>query len=173
MRKITAIIITFLLAFAFCGCTTLKDVGDYVENDQPKPKTFEYDGISIDLTADFLRMDFVDEDCDFIIGDGDLTIMGEKWLNSETELGDFTVQEFAEYHRFLLEKINPTILSDLDGIPTMKYTTTGDDGKDITAAVMYYKAKDCFWILTFATDSDIFLKTYDDISEYAKSVKIK
>ncbi len=173
MKKILAVLMALCLIFSLCGCDFLKDVSDKAANDVAKPKTFEMDGVSIELTTDFLQMDFVDEDYDFIIGDETLTIMGEKFLNSETDFGDFSAQEFAEYHRFLLENINPTIISDLEGIPTMKYTTTKDDGKEITASLMYYKAKDCFWILTFATDSDKFLKLNKDINEYAKSVKVE
>ena len=173
MRKIFATLMAVYLIFSLCGCDFLKDVSDKAANDVAKPKTFEMDGVSIELTTDFLQMDFVDEDYDFIIGDETLTIMGEKWLNSDTELGDFTVQEFAEYHRFLLEKVNPTILNDMDGIPTMKYTTSKNKDEDITAAVMYYKADDCFWIITFACNSDEFLKIYNDICEYAKSVKVE
>lgn len=168
MKKILAVLMAILLIFTLCACDFLKDVKDMAENEVAQPKTFEAEGISIGLTTDFLQMDFVDKDYDFIFGDKTLTVMGEKWLNSETELGDFTVAEFAEYHRFLLEKINPTALSDLEGIPTMQYTT-----EDITAAIMYYKATDCFWIVTFACDSDKFTNIYDDITQYAKSVVVK
>lgn len=172
MKKLFAILLTLSLMFAVCGCDFLKDAADLAANPIAQAKTFEVEGISIDLTTDFLQMDFVNEDYDFIIGDKTLTIMGEKFLNSETELGEFTVNEFAEYHRFLLEKINPTELSDLGGIPTMQYTTSSDDGGNITAAVMYYKAEDCFWVITFAADSEKFSKIYDDICEYAESVEV-
>ena len=173
MKKFFAVILMLLLTVALCGCDFLKDVNDMAENPVAKPKTFEAEGISIELTTDFLQMGFVDEDYDFIIGDKTLTVMGEKWLNSETELGDFTVNEFAEYHRFLLEQINPTELSDLDGIPTMQYKTPADDGGNITAAVTYYKTEDCFWVVTFAADSEKFSKIYDDICKYAKSIVVK
>ena len=172
MKKLIAVILAVCFIFSLSGCSFLKDVSDMAQNEIPQAKTFKADGLSIDLTTDFLQMDFVDKDYNFIIGNDDLTVMGEKWLNSDTELGDFTVGEFAEYHRFLLEKINPTILNDMDGIPTMKYTTTADDGGEITAAVMYYKSDDSFWIVTFAADTDKFLKLYDEICTYAKSVKV-
>lgn len=172
MKKFITVILAVCFIFSLSGCSFLKDVSDMAQNEIPQAKTFKADGLSIDLTTDFLNMDFINKEYNFIIGNDDLTVMGEKWLNTETELGDFTVGEFAEYHRFLLEKINPTILNDMDGIPTMKYTTTADDGGEITAAVMYYKATDGFWIVTFAADTDKFLKLYDEICTYAKSVKV-
>ena len=100
MKKFFAVLMVVLLTFSLCGCDFLKDVSDMAQNKVAQAKTFEFDGLSIDLTTDFMRMNFVDEDYDFIVGTVGITIMGAKWLNSETELGDFTVTEFAEYHRF-------------------------------------------------------------------------
>ena len=58
MKKILAVILTFAcLAISLSGCTFLKDATDLVLNDEAKAKTFEFDGISIELTTDFLRMD--------------------------------------------------------------------------------------------------------------------
>ena len=173
MKKFFAVLMAVLLTFTVCGCDFLKDVSDMVQNEVAQAKTFEFDGLSIDLTTDFMRMNFVDEDYDFIVGTGELTIMGEKWLNSDTGLEEFTASEFAEYHRFLLEKANPTELTDLQGIPTLQYETTGDDGAVIKAAVMYYKSTDGFWLVTFAGNSDDFEKAYNDICVYAQSVNIK
>lgn len=173
MKKVLAILMAFAMIFCVCGCNFAKDIKDKMDNDVPQPKTFEDTGISIELTTDFLRMDFVDEDYDFIIGNEIITIMGEKWSNNETGFEEFGLYEFAEYYRLLFESVNPTIVSDMEGIPTIKYTTTKKDGGDITAAVMFYESADSFWAVTFATDSDEFLKNYDDICKYAKSVKVE
>ena len=64
-------------------------------------------------------------------------------------------------------------MTDLQGIPTLQYETTGEDGAVIKAAVMYYKAEDGFWIITFAGNAEDFENTYTDICGYAQSVKLK
>lgn len=158
------------LMFSLCGCAFLRDVADSTVNNDEKAKVFDFEGLSIELTTDFLRMDFISEDYDVIVGDGEITVMGIKMLNEETQLGDLTVMEFAQNFRSQMEANNPTEITEIDGIPTMQYVSTeGDDVQKI--AVMYYKASDCFWILCFAVEADDFAENYNDICKYAKTVK--
>lgn len=170
MKKVLSVVVVLVLCLSLCGCAFARDVADSTLNIKEKAKTFYFDGISIELTTDFLQMDFISDDYDFIVGTEDLTIMGIKLLNSETQMGDCTVDEFAENFRSLLLENNPTEIIKIDGIPAMQYISTeGDDVQ--TIAVMYYKGSDCFWVLCFAAESDDFVENYNDICKYAKSVK--
>lgn len=171
MKKLLSVLMAVCLMLSLCGCNFLKDVADMSANGTPKTKTFEFDGLSIELTTDFLQMDFIDEEYDFIVGSEKLTITGIKMLHSDTQFQDFTVSEFADYFRFSMDIENPTELTDLDGIPTMQYTAPSDDGEDQRVAMMYYKADDAFWILCFVTPADKFEGMYDKICKYAKTVK--
>ena len=171
VKRILILAMTLSLAIAFCGCDFLKDVAD--SSIIERSKTFDLDGVSIELTTEFLRMDFISEDFDFIIGDGTVTIMGVKVENGENDLGELTVLEFAEYFRSLMEENDPTEITDIDGIPMMQYSSTDDDGDAQTVAVMYYKAADCFWTVCFSASSEDFDEVYDDICKYAKTVECK
>lgn len=169
MKKIFAVLLAFCLLFTLVGCDFIKDVADSTKIEESK--VFDFDGISIELTTDFLRMDFVSEDYEFIVGNEDLTIMGIKIPNSETEMSQLTVTEFAENFRSLLMQNNEvTEIAEMDEIPTMQYCEDSDEGEQ-TVAMMYYKATDCFWIVCFAAFSDEFDDMYDDICKYAKTVK--
>ena len=170
MKKIFSVVIVLVLCLSLCGCAFMRDIADSSMNIKEKAKTFQFDGLSIELTTDFLQMDFISEDYDFIVGNEDLTVMGIKMPNGETDIGDYTVDEFAEHFRNMMIDSNPTEIIKIDGIPSMQYTSNdGDDTQ--TVGVMYYKGSDCFWILCFATESDDFVENYNDICKYAKSVK--
>ena len=170
MKMIISLFIVLILCISLCGCAFVGDLADSTLNIKAKAKTFEFDGLSIELTTDFLQMDFISEDYDFIVGTEDISVMGLKMLHSETEMEDYSVEDFAEVHRSLLESENPTEMVVTDGIPTYHYT--GDvEGELKTFALTYYKGSDCFWIVIFATESDDFAEDYAEIWEYAKSVK--
>ncbi len=170
MKKIISILIVACLMFSLCACDFLKDVADSAVNTNAEAKTFEFDGISIELTTDFLRMDFVSEDYDFIVGDETLTIMGIKMPHEETGLSELPVLEFAKNFRSLMLENNPTSVTQIDSIPTMQYRST-ESGEEQTVAVMYYKTDDCFWVLCFTTLTEDFDDMYDNICKYAKTVK--
>ncbi len=134
------------------------------------PSFFDLDGISIELTSDFLRTDFVNEEFDFIVGTEYLTVMGIKVDDNGSGIIDYSVLEFAEQFRPLLESDDPSDITVTDGIPTFQYRSVSD-GIDQTNAVMFYKGSDCFWVVSFITSTDVFDGTYDEIIKYAKTVK--
>lgn len=171
MKKILAVILA-LVCFMMClsGCTFLKDVTDLVLNDEAKAKTFEFDGISIELTTDFLRMDSLKEDYDFAVGSETVSVLGLKMLDSETEMGNASVKEFAEEFHSLVEELGAEEITEIDGIPTFKYQSTEED-EEITLALTFYRGKDCFWIVFFSAESENFDGLYSDICKYAKTVK--
>ena len=68
MKKFITVILAVCFILSLSGCSFLKDVSDMAQNEIPQAKTFKADGLSIDLTTDFLNMDFVDKDYNFIIG---------------------------------------------------------------------------------------------------------
>lgn len=81
MRKFLSVLMVICLMFSLCGCAFLRDVADSTVNNDEKVKVFDFEGLSIELTTDFLRMDFISEDYDVIVGDGEITVMGIKMLN--------------------------------------------------------------------------------------------
>ncbi len=170
MKRMVSIITVALLLLSLCACDFLKDAADMVENEEAKPKTFAFDGISIELTTDFLRMDFISEEYDFIVGDDVLAVMGMKVAFDDIDISNYTVKEFAENFHQAFEENNPTDLTDLDGIPVFQYRVI-DEEDDQTMAVTFYKAEDCFWLVMFGADTTDFEGVYADVCRYAKSVK--
>lgn len=170
MKKVLSVLMAFCLIFSLCACDFANDIVDSTLNIKAKSKTFEFDGLSIELTTEFLRMDFVSEDYDFIVGTETLTLMGMKIVHTETDLGELPVIEFARNFRSRMLESNPTAVTEIDGIPTMQYTA-GDEGEKQTIAVMFYKNDDCFWVLCFGASSEDFNEEYDNICKYAKTVK--
>lgn len=170
MKKALSILMVVCLMVSLCACDFLEDVADSAMNMEAEAKIFDFEGISIELTTDFLRLDFIDDDYEFIVGDEVLTVMGIKTLYEGTDLEDLTVLEFADNFRSLMEADNPTEITEMDGIPTMQYTGSDSEG-EVTCAVMYYKASDCFWVVCFATSTEDFDGMYGDICRYAKTVK--
>ena len=170
MKKILSVLLVVCMLFSLCGCDFIADIADNVINDEVKPKTFEFEELSIELTTEFLRMDFISDDYEFVVGNGEISVFGMKLPFEETELGEYSVQEFAEYFHSAMEEDKPTEVTQIDGIPTFQYSAV-EDGDPQTVAVMMYKAKDCFWILLFGGKTDAFNEEYDNICRYAKSVK--
>lgn len=168
MKKILSAFLVFCLLLSLCGCTFLSDVADMGEKEEPK--IFEFDDISMELTTKYLRMDFVSEDYEFIVGNDVLTIMGTEVEFEDTDLAKLTVIEFAEYFRGLMVDNNPTEISEIDGIPTMQYTAISDS-KEQTATIKYYKSDESFWIICFVIDSKNYEDLSDDIKKFAKTVK--
>ena len=170
MKRILAFILAACMAFSLCACDFAKDVADSTLNIKAKAKTFEFDGISIELTTDFMRMDFISDEYDFIVGTETLTLMGIKVENEGSALDEIPVKDFAENFRSLILSSNPTEITLIDDIPTMQYTAS-EDGDEQTIAVMFYKGSDCFYVLCFGASSDTFKEQYKDICKYAKTVK--
>jgi hypothetical protein len=168
MKKVIAVLICIGFVFTLCGCTFLKDVADSAGIE--KPKVFEYEGVSIELTTDFFRMDdLLSEDYDFVIGDGDVTVMGIKAVLDDA--GQTTPDEFAELYRSVISQQNPTEVTTLDGIPTFQFVMKENEEDDLKVAVMFYKGSGPIWVVTFATDVEDFNEHYDDICKFAKTVK--
>ncbi len=167
MKKILALLMTICLIFALCSCTFLKDLSDSTRS--AEPKVFEYDGISIELTTEFLRMDFVSEDFDFVIGNDGLTVMGLK-VPFENN-AEFSAMDYAQSFHSNFTSYNPTQITEIDGIPTFEYVMSDEKDDDLKYAVTFYKGTDCFWVLLFAEDIDDFDEHYADICKYAKTVK--
>ena len=170
MKKVLSVLGAVCLLFSLCGCNGFKDITDFALNDEAMAKTFEFDGISIELTTDFLRMDSLKEDYDFAVGTKTLSVLGLKMPDSETEFGDFTVKEYAENFHSLVEELEPDAVTEIEGIPTFKYRYIDEDG-EMTLALTFYRGSDCFWIIFFSADTDNFDGLYSDICKYAKTVK--
>lgn len=171
MKKVLAVLMVICIALSLCGCTFLKDVADSAKIEEPK--TFEFEDISIELTSRYLRMDFISEDYDFIVGNEEVTVMGLKVEAEEDVFELMTVRDYAVSFHSLLEADNPTEVTEIDGIPTMQYNSYTDDGKKQTTAVMFYKGSDCFWVITFTSVTEKFDDNYSDICKFAKSVKCR
>ncbi len=171
MKKILAVFLTVTcLMLCLSGCSFFKDVKDLALNDEAMAKTFEFDGVSIELTTDFLRMDSLKEDYNFAVGSETMSILGLKMLDSETEMGNVTIKEFAEDFHSLMEEFSPEEITEIDGIPTFKYRNT-DDEVEMTLALTFYRGSDCFWIIFFSAESENFEGLYSDICKYAKTIK--
>lgn len=170
MKKVLAILTVISLMLCLCGCTFLKDLTDFTLNDEAVAKTFEFEGVSIELTTDFLRMDSLKGDYDFAVGTESMSILGLKMPDAETEMGDFTVLEYAEAFRTNVEELGPEAITEIDGIPTFNYRDSDEDG-EITLALTFHRGSDCFWILFFSAESQNFDGLYSDMCKYAKTVK--
>lgn len=170
MRKISAVLLVFCLMLSLCACDFLKDVTDMALNETEKPKTFDLDGVTIELTTNFIRMDELDDGYDFIVGDPEISILGTKVPFDEYDIGECSVMDYAQSYYDILEVAEKTEISEIDGIPTMNCVFEGDDG-DSSTAIMFYKGEDAFWVIMFSSDSEIFDGLYEEICGYAKTVK--
>lgn len=172
MKKFLCVLLAAVLFVTLCGCSFLKDVGDLAANDVAQDKTFEFDDLSIELTTDFLRMEFLeDEEWDFVVGSEKITVMGLKEDVEEDLAQEITVTDYANAFRSILE-VDSTEIIEKEGIPMMQYTADGDNGKN-TINVAFYKGTNCFWTVCFGTKAGDFDENYDEICKYAKTVKCK
>ncbi len=169
MKRVVSVLLAVCLLVCFGGCAFVSDIADMAGNEVAKSKTFDLEGVTIVLTTDFLRMDFISEEYDFIVGNDQLTVLGTRLPHEETAAGDMTVAEFAAYFRDLMADSAPTPLTLLDGIPTMQIRVV-DEEDDQTMAMMFYEGTDCFWMLCFSAATADFQALYGDICRYAKSV---
>ncbi len=167
MKKVIALFTVICLMTTLCGCALLKDIVD--STGREKPKTFEFDGVSIELTNQFFRMDFLSEDYDFVVGTDDITVMGVKAVVEDNE--EIPVIDYADFYRTAIAYKNPTEITEIDDVPTFQCVMDDEDGEDTRVAVMFYKGTDCFWVIFFAADTDDFSENYNDICKYAKTVK--
>lgn len=170
MKKVLAVLLSLCLALSLCACNFVKDIADMAASGEATAKTFEFEGISIELTTDFLRMDFVSEDYEFVVGDENVSVFGMKIDFEETDLSDYSALEFAKYFRDLMSEDNPTEVIEIEGIPSMQYASN-EDGEEQTIVLMFYKASNRFWIISFGVSSSDYEEFYPQIKGYAKSVK--
>lgn len=169
MKKIISVLICLCLIFSLCGCSFVKDITDSAVKGKTA-KRFDFDGVSIQLTNEFLRMDFISEDYEFVVGNEDITLMGMKTDFKDTALADYSAKEFAGYFKELMADSNPTEVKEDDGIPSIEYTTReGDD--NMTCILKFYKGSSSFWILCFTVEADDYSEHYPEICKYAKTVK--
>lgn len=172
MKRLISILICVAMMFSLCACDLVDDIADMTENVQAVPKTFEYNDFTIELTSDFLTMDFVDDEYDFIWGTTQITIMG---LLAEMEpdvLENITAFDYATAYREEIKKANiePSKIEDLDGIPVMKYTTDSAMG-ELSVMTAFYKGSQGVWVVLYNVRTDIYDENYKAICQYAKSVK--
>lgn len=169
MKKFLAIVLVVVLSLSLCGCDLLKDIVDSTKSE--KAKTFDFEGISIELTTSYLRMEFISEEYDFIVGNETVSVFGIKIPFNENGLEALSVSEYAQNFHDAMQDENPTDVTLIDSIPSLQYTSVNEDGEEQTAAVMFYKGTDCFWVICFVTESEDFSDSYEDICKFAKSVK--
>lgn len=170
MKRIISVLLVLVLCVGlFCGCDTLTDVLDSTEAE--KAKTFEFEGLSIELTTDFLRMNFVAEEFDFVVGNEEIAVMGLKVPADDMDLSDVTALDYAKTVHSGMEEQNPTEVTELGGIPTFQYEALSDEDELQRFAVMFYKGNNCFWVVMFGAETDDFAENYDEICKYAKTVK--
>lgn len=165
MKKLVAVVLTVGLLFSLGACTFLKDVQDLGKGDVTE-KVFEFDDVSLTLSSDFIRMGFIDESYDFIVGNEVVAVYGLKAPFEDTELAEYTVAEYAELFSDQLEY--DATVSMVGEIPTVEYGE--DDMKMITA---FYKGDTCFWVIMFGVATEEYDASYPDICNYIKSVKCK
>ncbi len=170
MRKVFVTLLAFALAFGLCGCAFLEDMVDMSFHITAKPKTFEVDGLSIELTTDFLQMDFIDERYDFIIGGDNVTVMGIKAGFENEALRELTDWEYAQLFRATLDEASASELQKNGNIPTFSFESTDEEGS-MTSDVVFYKGRDCFWVVLFTVDSRLYEKYHPIILDYANTVK--
>ena len=182
MKKIIAVILVVCMAASLCACNSTSnlkdltsDLKDSVQNLKPEAKTFEFDGASIDLNTDFLRMEFLEENFEFVVGDGDITVMGF-YLSAE-EFGvenadeNFSVTTLAAFYRgATAANGSPSELSEHSGIPYFEYTETAD-GEEQTNLFTFYKTSEDFLVIIFAFDSASAETLRHTALGYAETVK--
>lgn len=173
MKKLLAFALAICMLFSLTGCSFITDLSDSVNNIIPDEKTFEFEGVSIKLNTDFLRMEFVDEDYDFIVGDGDVTVMGQKVPLNELELefGDIDAKRYAELClESLAVNYECTELSEHKNIPYFEYVTGYEDDEKQINLTVFYETSDAFLIMVFAFSANDAEKLRPISLSYAETV---
>lgn len=170
MKKIIVCFIAIIMVLSLCACDFAKDLIDSSLNITARAKTFQCGSLSIELNSEFLTMNFIDDSYDFIWGTDEITVMGIFSEFDKETLDNMTALDYATIFRDQIAHVDPTEIADLDGIPTMQYTTTEDDD-ETTVLIACYEATDGIWVVMFGVDADDYTEYYASICEYAKTVK--
>ena len=169
MKKLICLILAWMLSLSLCACDAAEEILEMGKT--LNTKTYTVDNLSIDLTREFLRMDMLAQDFDFAVSDGDITVFGESVDYAEYELFGISAWDYAAAFRESMTDKSVTEVTDLEGIPTLQYTATDDDGEQLTYVVAVYEASDRFWILQFCFETDDYDELYPLVKQYALSVK--
>ncbi len=164
MKKLICICLVLILSMSLCACDAAEEILEL--SGKLNAKTFTVDGLSIDLTRDFIRLDFLAEDFDFAIGSEDITILG----TNMGDAGDMSAWDFAVALREGMSNETVTEVADLEGIPTMLYTVIDDDGEEMTFMYAIYEASEGLWLLQFGFETDDYNELYPLVKQYALSV---
>ncbi len=171
MKKLVLILLCVSMVLSLTACGFSKRIVEAAENKAETVKTFRCDDLSIELTNDFMTMNFIDDTYNFIWGSGDVTVMG---LYSEFEddiLQNMDVFEYAQAFRDNLSESDPSEVTLLDTIPTIEHTTIDEKGEKMIYLLAFYKAEHGIWLVTFGAEEDDYSEHYSDICKYAKTVK--
>ncbi len=166
MRKIISVIACFAILFCLCSCGFDAENLDKLINGEPKVKVFQIDGLYIELNRDFMKMNFISDEYDFIFGDGDVTVLG---LYSAVE--GVTAEEYAEYFYESLEGADPAGVTKVGEVPTVGYTSVDDEVHRYIVA--FYETDGGIWSVTFGGEERSYNERYEDICKYIKSVGFK
>ena len=171
MKKFFSLLAVFMLLFSLCACDSLDNALD--ELDDPKPKTFQVENLSIELNDDFFRMDRLAKEFDFCISSEDIVIFGSRVDFAENDLAGVSLWDYAEAFRYNMEQSTMSELTDLNGIPTMQYEAYDNDNEEQIVFIALYEASDCFWMLQFISEKEDYRENTPLIHQYAQSVKCK
>lgn len=158
MKKLLKRILVLTIAvatFVFAGCFG-------------SPKTFSKEGMSIELTDQFVEKEYISMTCYYESPEMIVTVLKEEFsLNPSVE--SWTLTKYAQTVVSVNGLTDVEISKSEQGYAFFEYSKTVS-GKDYTYFATCHKSEDAFWLIQFAC----FTKNYDsqksNMEKYADSI---
>ncbi|MBP3333556.1 MAG: hypothetical protein J6M35_05865 [Clostridia bacterium] len=157
---VIAIIVGFLIGFGSV----------YYSDSAPSPQTFSSNGVKITLTDDFIKVPAGDFTICYSSDDLAVVFLEERFDVYEG-LEDYTLKEYGE--RVIEINHDPsTQLNEENGLMYFKYKATNpDSGNEYSYIAFVYETSEAFWLVQFGVLTEDVDDYYQDIFNYAKSIK--
>ena len=159
-RIFSALLCAFIIIFALSGCDMLF----------PKPKTFTYGDMSIDLTTAFIELTPNESDDEWTVakyGTVDMALIVSEY-KFEDIIESLSGKSAAEFARYTFEKE----ISFVEGEELCYFETVSEaDGEEMYLIAFFYKSEGAFWEFIFGSSDKDREKFKSTVTEYAKSVR--
>lgn len=171
MKKLVFATVCLFFGIALCSCTLIQNLAVAMNEKETEPKTFGCEGLTVELTDEFMTMDFISEDYDLILGDGDVTVLA-KHVDLEGDILD-SVTPYS-YALTFKDELETGTVSDVmttqDGLSYLEHAVEDDEGV-INYVYTFYKDGTGIWFVAFGMDDEVYDECFERCLYYAATVK--
>lgn len=159
MKKLLSLLLVLatLLALSSCG--------------EAAPKDFSSNGMTITLTDDFKENTQQGYTVCYESSDVAVFVLKESF-SLQQNLGELTLDEYAEVVRNVNSSKSPTEISKADGLTSMEYSFFNENmNQNHKYFCTMFKSSDAFWLVQFVCIEDVYDTHMDSFLNWAKSIK--